>query len=359
MENKPQIITTEQELQEYTELIFSDIGKALDQNKIIDKSLIKPIQFRIETDSEVPYITYSWMHIFTEMQATIYENIEVYIGRKLTPEEMKKIEVKVYVTKGSNLYNFDVQQIIDFFVSGDCLGIVKEISNMPTVNVLAITVPLAATIIGISLFKYKSTKLKISTDAQLKTKEIESEQISKELINDNIQDERKKNLEAGKIRAERDIEALKILTSAISIKEEVETKTSRYIKKNMSELEKFEVNGDEVTQEDLKEFAKRKSPKKSETNTRLIKGKFQTTYIDLNSDAPKVTIKGDDEEGKYQEVKNILISPDANEKMTPEILKAMEMKKDIYWHFTVTEEKGKSSFMITDISIPDETTDNI
>jgi hypothetical protein len=345
-------ISTEQELIEYTELMFTDIRAALREQKFIDKSIIKPLIFKIPSEDEKPFITSSWMKLFVGLQDNIYDMLDSVLQRELTPEEKKEIELKIYIEKGSNIYAIPLNKIIDLISNGDVSKIIGELKDMPASNILSITIPAVVLFSIYGFLKYKTNEKKVVTDTQLKEKELEMNKISKELDLKNIQDERAKNLEREKLLVEKDIKVLTTISNVLDFKDQAETKIARTIKK-MPDVNDFELNGSTITVKDIKDFSKRKKVTKveNEPTQEKIKGLFKTEIISYKNDIPRISIKGTDENGNLKEFKDIGVSSDD---ITPEMHKVMDLNKPLLWDFTVTYDGPITSYMVKDVLVPKE-----
>lgn len=333
------IISTETEFNDYAELLFSDVSKALEKKVILSENLIQPIVFRIPSTDDKPFITYSWMKVFIKFQEDLYVMLEQILDRQLTAEEKKEIDIKVYIEKGSNLYEI-VVDILKLFNS-DFKGLIGDFKEMTVPQILAITVPVALYYGLKSYFSRNFDSKDKERDLEYREKELENNKLIKALENDNLDSERKAFLESQKIQNDNSLHALEVIEKVVDFKNSSESKTARIIKK-MSDKE-IEVNGKIVSKKDMDYFARRRPRQKPVEKQEKIIGNFLTEIISYKDEIPKISIKGIDSNGINREFKDLPVSA---ENITSDMHSVMDIGKPLHWEFTVTSKNDIPYFFL-------------
>lgn len=162
------IITNEKELQDYVELLFVDLRSALERKVSLDETFNTPLIFRLPSTEEEPYITYSWMQIFSNLQEEIYAIISQAVNRPLTHEEKLAVELKIYVRPGSNIYEIFIA--ISEFLS-NLPAIPENLHQMTPDQILNLTLPFAIAWAVSRMFssfsRERSERHKANIDAQI------------------------------------------------------------------------------------------------------------------------------------------------------------------------------------------------
>lgn len=346
------IIATEQQLNEYAELLFQDIGKALEGRAQVDESLVKALVFKVPSTEEEIFITYPWMKIFTGFQEDIFDIIKQAIGRKLTEEEKRKIELKVYIRKGSNIYEL-LLRASEFF---EGLATTVEASKDMTIGqILALTIPPAlAWAFGKAYMvreQAKTERHKADLEAQRLKTDREAEIARKELELKSLEVERRYELERQVAYLENQGKTIRVLESIVDAKAESEAKTAREIQK-MPNVQTLEINDKHFTQEDLADIGKRKPRQEKEELTTHIKGDFKTDVIFYpEGKVRKIAISGFLEDGTPYKNDDLTVS---KEWLTPEAYELINDGQPLHWDFTITTgEKKTLSVILKEVRPPD------
>jgi len=347
------IIATEQQLNEYTELLFRDIGKALEGRVQVDESLVKALVFKVPSTEEEVFITYQWMRIFTGLQEEIYDIIKKAIGRKLTEDEKRKIELKVYIKKGSNIYEVLIW-VSELF---ETLANTVEVSQEMSIGqILALTIPPAlAWAFGKAYMvreQAKTERHKADLEAQKLKAERDAEIARKELELKALEVDRRYELERQVAYLENQGRAIRVLESIVDAKAESEAKTAREIQK-MPNVQSLEINDRDFTQEDMVEIGKRKPRQEKDEFTTHIKGDFKTDVIYYpEGEVRKISISGLLEDGTPYRNDDLTVS---KEWLTSEAYELINEGKPLHWDFTITT-KGKKtlSVILKEVRPPDE-----
>ena len=107
-------ISTMEELEDYFSVVCRKIEDALADQVTIDSSLIKPLVFKVMTSVGEPYIDTYWMRAFVNFSDKLVDIMQVATQKTLSEEEKKSFQLRVYVKKGSNIYELSMQ-FADFF----------------------------------------------------------------------------------------------------------------------------------------------------------------------------------------------------------------------------------------------------
>lgn len=369
--NEIQIITNANDLNEYAEVMFKNINKAMQDKKTIDKSIIKPMIFKIPNDEEKPYINYSWMQVFIKLQENIYAMLESVLNRKLTTEEKQQVEIKIYIEKGSTIFEVLFDKMLDLFIIGAGAKIITGVTNMNTPTIIALTAAVSIAYVTQQLLNKKNENEKLSIEKQRNDiekqkaenerlrieKNAEISKITLELQEKNIENERLMNLEREKVQLEKEKNNLETYGKAINsmehifnFRENTEKSMARQMKK-IDGLDSLKINDEEFSRKDIDELSKRKKSEKNEPVQERIKGLFKTKIISYQKDIPNITISGTDENGEKREFKNL---PVVKEKITEEMHEAMDSNQLLYWDLIVTTNyNGVQSYMLNTVKVPE------
>lgn len=257
------IITNCNELEEFANLICSDLKTALESPFNIDKSFKPSVIFRVPSDEDKPFITTAWMHAFLRLRSDIISTIETGIGRKLSPEEKDKINIKVYVEKGSNVFEM-ILEALEVFTK----PVMETFKDMTVPQILSIIIPAMATASVVSMFAIdRHSKRKINQDnlkAQQEASKLEIERLDIELRAKNLSDERRTIIEERKIENEN----MQLVLDSIGKVLRDSTKTEELLIKEIARIpdtkEGLSINGIHLDRDDLYDIAKNEKEDKEE-----------------------------------------------------------------------------------------------
>jgi hypothetical protein len=336
------VITNEKELEEYFSLAEKNITAAIDSHMTLSKEAIQPIVFKVPSSEEKLYITSAWMEVCLNFQADVYDILEKALERKLTADEKKKAEVKVYISKGSNIYEVIVS-VFEFFTN---MEVFKEIKEMSVGQILSFVVPIAvACAFGKAYMvhkKYNFAKQKLDKDAE---REIEL----KKLENERLSEEQKNEVQHHAMELEKESKILDILDYVADTKYQSEAKTARAIGK-IPDVKQVEINGTSFDSEALSEIAKRKPREKKEEEQIAVRGWFHADDIHYPTDGDlrNVNITGTNDNGEPVSYSEVPVSKDM---LSPEIYKAINDGEKLYWIFNSVMKGSKmNSILITSIT---------
>lgn len=264
---EPRVISTIEDLEAYFELVCTDLDKAIKDQVKVDSSMIKPIVFKVPSSEDTPYIDTYWMRAFVKFSDKLVSIMEVAAQRKLSEEEERNFQVKVYVKKGSNLYEV-AMNIADFLNRS---GMVEVFQGMSVGQILSIVVPPVLGItVGYCFFRRsreKTIRQKIQLEAQIKEKRIEAE--SKREI---------KGMEVQTLMLENQVRTLEVVREMVECSEDAERSLAREILKNPVLPDTFEVDSKSIRKKDLTELSKPER-KRHEKKTVTVDGWFRASLL--------------------------------------------------------------------------------
>lgn len=279
MEEEIRVISTIDELNDYVNEVCTDLGKALEKRVDLDVDVVKPLVLRIPCEEEdIPYITTSWMRVFVNFSDRLAAIMELGLQQKLDDSEKEKLEIKVYIEKGSLLYK--IRMALAEFVKK--AGIAEVLPEMSVPQILAIVIPTVLGFTFASMFgsyqEEKTKRLNDSLDAQIRQKEIDSETARQESVNSML-------IEKDRIEAERaadildnQLEVLGVIKQILTQQTDNEKSLAKDIM-NIKDLpDSIEINNVKTTKADLKRISK-KTRKKIEKKVVVVEDYFKATQL--------------------------------------------------------------------------------
>lgn len=257
------IITNCIELEEFANLICADLKKALERPFLFDKSFKPSIIFRVPSNEDKPFITTAWMHAFLRLRTDIINTIETGIDRKLSPEEKNRIDIKVYVEKGSNVFEI-ILDVLEVFAK----PAMEALKDMTVPQILSIVIPAVAAASAVSMFGIdRNSKRKINQDnlaAQLEIKKAENEKLAMELKSKELSDERKTIIEAKKLENENMQSVLDSIGKALKDSTKAEELLIKEIARIPDTKDGLTINGIQLANDDLYDIAKNEEKEEGE-----------------------------------------------------------------------------------------------
>jgi len=353
-ETMPVVIASNEDLQAYCDLMAKDLSKALEKHATLDKNAISPIVFRVPSAEENVYITSEWMEILLKFQEDVYAILEHVLGRGLSADEKKKAEIKVYIRKGSNLYEV-VVAFLNFFSSSEAI---QEVRQMSVGQILAFTVPFAAAYAFGKTYMYhkKAEVEKYKADINLqmdkngKDREIELKKLENERLSEIEKAEVQRNVQFLEFQNK----ALDSISFIADTKFQSEARVARQLQK-LPEVNDVAINGLTFSDTELAEIGKRKEREKKEETTIAIKGLFHADDIHYPEEGAvrMINLRGVLDDGSPKTFEKVPVLKDA---LSPEVYKAINEGKKLHWDFHATMKGDKmDTILISSISIPDET----
>lgn len=324
------LIDSAEALEKYSESIFKNISEAVDKKIQIDKNAFPPIVVKISSDEDEPYIDTEWMSVFLKFQSTIISSVEIGLGRTLTDHEKAALQIKVYVKKGSRIFEI-LSDISGFFDS----ELVEVLPDMTIGQILSVIVPITAAYLGAkyisSHFKAKVTMHKDELSHQERVKEQEILQLNNQLLAQGLTESESERILREKDRHEAELEIIHHLDRML----DNEKKEGIAIAKSIKEIpgiDSLEVNGTTISKSDLIEMAKGERHK-YETKRITINDWFTIKAIKFNESQNEIQV----ESLKYN-LRPFAIPPEV---FNDEAWKRVNERKKIHLIFVCFEKNGK------------------
>lgn len=264
-------ISTMEELEDYFSVVCRKIEDALADQVTIDSSLIKPLVFKVMTSVGEPYIDTYWMRAFVNFSDKLVDIMQVATQKTLSEEEKKSFQLRVYVKKGSNIYELSMQ-FADFFNKS---GVMEILPEMSFGQLLSIVVPATIGITFAYCFnrkeKEKTVRERNNLEAQIENKKTEAETV---------------RLKAGQdIQAkmlENQVQVLEVVRDILDRGDKAGGGLARDILKNPDLPDSIFFNGGELRKADLKELGKVSRPRK-EKRREMLDAWFKADKLDYNN----------------------------------------------------------------------------
>ena len=324
------VIDSAEALDKYSESIFKDISEAVDKKLQIDKNAFPPIVVKISSNEDEPYIDAEWMSVFLKFQSTIINSVEIGLGRSLTDAEKASLQIKVYVKKGSRIFEI-LSDISGFFDS----ELVEVLPNMSIGQILSVIIPITAAYLGgkyiSSQFKAKITMHKDELSHQEKTKEQEILQLNNQLLAQGLTESESERILREKDRHETELAIIQQLDRMLDNEKKEGISIAKSIR-DIPGIDSLEVNGTTISKSDLIEMAKGERHK-YEAKRVTVNDWFAIKAIKFNESQNEIQV----ENPKYN-LKSFAIPPEV---FNDEAWKRVNERKKIHLIFGCFEKNGK------------------
>ena len=287
METK--IISNSHDLEEFANLICSDLKTVLENSFEFGESFKPSVVFRIPSDEDKPFITTDWMHAFLRLRSNIISTIEIGIGRKLTLEEKDKINIKVYVEKGSNVFEM-ILEVLEVFAKPT----MEAFKDMTVPQILSVIIPITAAASTISMFALdRHFKRKINQDnlnTQIESGKLENERLEIELMAKDLSDDRRAMIEKRKLENEN----MQLVLDSIGRVIKDSTRTQELLIKEIARIpdtkDGLSINGTQLDHDDLYNLAKGEKEEKDEEPFITIDDYFNIESISFKKEENTVKL---------------------------------------------------------------------
>ena len=349
-EKKNYVITNENELQNfYFELLDMCDRSYMNDTFDVSNLDLKPLTLKFDNgdENDSGTISTSMMDVVIEIQKQVYALAREYKGKNLSPEEKKKLELKVRVKSGCTEIIIEIIKLI-----------FPELSNMSTEQlvIVADAVKVCAFVIagyGVAkgAFHFASNVITKRIEASKeKRQHIHEEEMAKyDLEKTKIKAELEKNkdnLEAQErlVRIEAETERInkqtetweKALDSSLSMLRIDESGNRRVYKKLASYPGEIKIDNTDYSKEELSAMSEEPEQEEPEVTTKTYKGLFLINKKDYskNGDAVEVEMKSID--GQH-----VIKAPLPPDMFTDDELNDIEHKKPIKLSVTGDFKDGK------------------
>ncbi len=324
------VIDSAEALDKYSESIFKDISEAVDKKLQINKNAFPPIIVKISSDEEEPYIDAEWMSVFLKFQSTIINSIEIGLGRELTDAEKAALQIKVYVKKGSRIFEI-LSDISGFFDS----ELVEVLPDMSIGQILSVLIPITAAYLGAkyisSHFKAKITMHKDELAHQERVREGEILQLNNQLLAQGLTESESERILREKDRHETELAIIQHLDKMLDNEKKEGISIAKSIR-DIPGINDLEVNGTAISRSDLIEMAKGERHK-YEAKRITINDWFTIKAIKFNENQNEIQV----ESSKYN-LKPFAISPEV---FIDGAWKRVNERKKIHLIFGCFEKNGR------------------